>query len=268
MKSSCLVLVFCLALAGLSGRAQEALVPSSQDVRPNQITAEAWKIYELANQARAESGAAPLQWDSSLAEAARKHAERMSTEETLSHHYPGEPELAQRASEAGAHFSLIKENVASGADPQAIHEAWMNADESNASLVSTDMDRTGVAVTTRNGALYAVAVYARFAKPMTQEQVEVAVAAVLQKQGMVVAQNRQDARWRCMGREGLSVPPVASQVLQSPNMNSLAESLDQSLSDVHFTKAAVGSCPAKNVSKWETQFRVAVLFYNSWIGVN
>ncbi len=209
-----------------------------------------------------------MQWDPSLAEAARKHCERMSTADALSHHYPAEPDLAQRAGEAGAHFSRIKENLASGADPQAIHDAWMNSDESNASLISPDMDRAGVAVVARNGALYAVAVYARFAKPMTPEQVEVAVAAILQKHGMVVAQSRQDARWRCLGREALSVPPVSSQVLQSPDLASLTESLDQSLADAHYTKAAVGSCPAKNVSKWETQYRVAVLFYASWIGVN
>jgi hypothetical protein len=129
------------------------------------------------------------------------------------------------------------------------------------------MDRAGVAIVAHNGLLYAVAVYARFAKVLTQEQVEDAIAAMLRARGIPVAQNRQDARWRCAGRGILSVDPASALVFQSPDLSSLAATFDQTLSQTHFARAAVGSCPAKDAAKGATQYRVAVLFYSSVIGV-
>jgi uncharacterized protein YkwD len=52
-----------------------------------------------------------------LAAAARRHCLRMAAEGPISHRYEGEPDLSERAAQAGAHFSLIEENVAVGPDP-------------------------------------------------------------------------------------------------------------------------------------------------------
>ena len=97
------------------------------DGRSGTIQPEAWQIVQLANQARAAAGAGPLTWDPALSAAARQHCLRMAAEGPISHRYGGEPDLDQRAGQAGAHFSLIEENVAVGPTPARIHEEWMNS---------------------------------------------------------------------------------------------------------------------------------------------
>src|SRR5450432_2074915 len=85
------------------------------------------KLMDLTNQARAEKGLKPVAWDAPLATAARAHAEQMAREPQISHQYPGEADLSARAAKAGAHFSLIAENVAQGTSPGQIHGAWMQS---------------------------------------------------------------------------------------------------------------------------------------------
>jgi uncharacterized protein YkwD len=79
----------------------------SLNENPATIPPESWRIVQLANQARAEAGAGPLQWDAALAEAARQHCLRMAAEGPTEHRFGGEPAVAERARRAGAHFDLI-----------------------------------------------------------------------------------------------------------------------------------------------------------------
>jgi uncharacterized protein YkwD len=58
---------------------------SSLNGVPATIPPQAWQIVQLINQARAEAGAGPLQWDAALAEAARQHCLRMAAEEAVGH---------------------------------------------------------------------------------------------------------------------------------------------------------------------------------------
>src|SRR6202021_192694 len=53
------------------------------------------KEVQLINQSRAEAGARLLQWDTALAEAARQHCLRMTTEESTEHQYGGEPAVSE-----------------------------------------------------------------------------------------------------------------------------------------------------------------------------
>jgi uncharacterized protein YkwD len=95
--------------------------------RPLTIQPESWQIVVLANQARARQGAGPLKWDPALAEAARQHCLRMAAEGPISHQYGGEPDVSGRAGQAGAHFSLIEENVASAPRPPRFTTGWMHS---------------------------------------------------------------------------------------------------------------------------------------------
>src|SRR4051794_33614108 len=70
------------------------------------------QLVQLVNQARSQQGLAALAWDPALAAAAQQHAQWMARSAQLSHQYPGEPDLATRASNAGARFHEIAENVA------------------------------------------------------------------------------------------------------------------------------------------------------------
>ena len=68
---------------------------------------------------------------------------------------------AERAGQAGAHFSLIEENVAVGPTPAAIHDGWMHSPGHRTNLLNPEVDRVGIAVVASRGELYAVADYAR-----------------------------------------------------------------------------------------------------------
>src|SRR6202167_6041477 len=100
----------------------------------------------VGKEGRGQSGARALQWDEGLAAAARRHCLRMAAEGPISHRYGGEDDLSERAGHAGAHFSLIEENVAIGPTPAAIHDEWMHSPGHRANLLNPEVDRVGLAV--------------------------------------------------------------------------------------------------------------------------
>jgi uncharacterized protein YkwD len=100
------------------------------------IPPESQQILELVNHTRAGAGASPLQWDAALAEAARQHGMRMAAEGSAEHHYAGEPAISERASQSGAHFSLIAEDVAVGSTPADIHEEWIKSPDNRTNICS------------------------------------------------------------------------------------------------------------------------------------
>ena len=101
------------------------------------------QLLEAANRDRAAAGLRPLQWDVSLAAAARQHAQRMAQANTLSHQFPGEPPMQQRATQAGARFSLIAENVAEGPSAAHLHQQWMNSAPAPRQPSGSGIERSG-----------------------------------------------------------------------------------------------------------------------------
>ena len=273
MKSECPAWILCLVLAAPLGWAQAGSSLSTQEAKPDHVSANAWQLFLLANQARAAAGIVPLQWDPALAETARKHCERMSSEGEISHRGSSESMLEQQAGDGGTHFSLIKENVALASDPEGIHEIWMDTPWSRDNLLDPDFDRAGVAVVALHEMLYAVAVYSHsmkapaLAKVLTQEQVEDTVAGLLRAYGLSIALDKSDARNLCAGRTMANVAPSFVEIWQNWDMSKLPDVLKQLLPQAHFRKAAVGSCPAKDVDGTLRQYRVAALFYSSGTGV-
>jgi hypothetical protein len=269
MKISRSAWILCLVLAAPFGWAQAGFSPSAQEAKPDQVSANAWQLFLLANQARAAAGVAPLHWDAALAVTARKHCERMSVEGENSLRSSSESMLEQRAGEGDAHFSLIKENVALASDPDGIHERWMDTPWSRDKLLDPDFDRAGVAVVAFHEMLYAVAVYARSAKAptpaemLTREQVEDMVAGLLRAHGISIAEDKSLARKLCTGLTPTYVTPGNVEIWQNSDMSKLPEDLEKRLRRKEFVKAAVGSCPAKDVIGRQRQYRVAAFFYNT-----
>ncbi len=97
-------------------------------------------LFESANHERTAHGLAPLKWSATLAGAARQHALRMAARNTLSHQLPGEPGMADRASQAGARFSSLAENIAEGPSAEGIHKQWMNSPPHRANLLDAQLD--------------------------------------------------------------------------------------------------------------------------------
>lgn len=120
-------------------------------------------LFESANRERVAHGLPPLEWDAKLARAAHQHALRMAKQNSLSHQFPGEPDLPARAIQAGSRFSAIAENVAEGPSAANIHAQWMKSSHHRANLLGTDLNSVGIAVTERNRQLFAVEDFSRAA---------------------------------------------------------------------------------------------------------
>ena len=230
------------------------------------IQAEAWRIVQLANQARAAAGARPLKWDPELAVAARQHCLRMAQDGQISHRYRGEQEPAGRAAQAGARFSLFEENVALGPDPATIHQQWMHSPGHRTNLLNPAVDRVGVAVVAGRRGLYAVADYSRNVPALTQAQVEARVAAMMQSRGVGVVRGANAAREACSTNDG--IPKAESGMRtrfvmrwQDTELNRLPSELTKQLASGRFSRAEVASCPLQEAQGWFTAYRIAVLLY-------
>ena len=237
-----------------------------QDGRRMSIQSEAWQLVVLANQARAAAGAGPLKWDAALAAAARQHCLRMAAEGPISHQYSGEPDVSARANQAGAHFSLIEENVAIGPTPAAIHDEWMHSPRHRDNLLNPEVDRVGVALVASRGVLYAVADYERAVPVLAQSQVEAAVAGLLRASGVKVLGDATVARGVCVTNRGLpslkSGPqPRFVMRWQDADLSQLPQALVDRLATGRFRSAAVGSCPPQGQEGTFTAYRIAVLLY-------
>lgn len=113
-------------------------------------------LLAAANQARAAQGLAPLRWNESLAEAARRHAEIMAEHGSAQHGFEGEPSLSARVKQTGARFSWLSENVTQGPTPVFIHGQFMQSAPHRANILDKDMDSIGIGVVDRGGQLFAV----------------------------------------------------------------------------------------------------------------
>ena len=238
----------------------------ARDERAGNLQAEAGQIFALANQARAQTGVGRLEWDPALAAAALEHCQRMAVEGPIAHRYGGEPDLGARAAQAGAHFSMIEENVAVGPSANAIHEEWMESPGHRANLLSPDVDRVGVAVVAARGVLYSVADYSRAVEQLSAVQVEARVAALVRVSGVTILSDSRLARAACATDEGL--PRTADGAMprfvmrwQDADLTRLPQALVDRLASGNYRAAAVGSCPAQISEGSFTAYRVAVLLY-------
>jgi hypothetical protein len=240
-----------------------AQAQSAREVTRQAIQPESWQIVVLANQARAAQGAGPLQWDPALGEAARQHCLRMAAEGPISHRYGGEPDLTERAGTAGAHFSLIEENVAIGPTPTAIHDEWMHSPGHRTNLLNPQVDRVGVAVVASRGVLYAVADYSKAVPVLTPAQVEANIGGLLRAKGMAILADPSDARAYCSqeGAARIARQPSFRMLWQEADLTILPQALLGRIASGQYRQAAVGSCPAQDVEGSFTAYRVAVLLY-------
>jgi hypothetical protein len=246
--------------------AQAALAQAAPGAPPQDQRVQAEQLFALANQARAAQGVGPLKWDPALATAALAHCQRMAAEGQIAHRYGGEPDLTERAGKAGAHFSLIEENVALGSYVAHIHEGWMNSPGHRANLLNASINRVGIAVVPANGVYYAVADYAREAEAMTPAQIESTVAALIRPSGVAIRRDPTAARGACAADHGMPASaenPQPEFVMrwQSADLSQIPQDLADKLASGRYSQAEIGSCPARNVEGDFTVYRVAVLLY-------
>jgi len=119
------------------------------------------ELLTYVNHARQAEGLPALQWNESLAAAARRHALAMARHGSAQHGFDGELSLSARVKQAGAHFSWLAENVAEGPTAKFIHSQFMISGSHRANILDRDMDSIGVGVVERNGQLFAVEDFSR-----------------------------------------------------------------------------------------------------------
>lgn len=245
-----------VALTGQSARRQVG------QVQP----ASAEQLFALGNEARAQAGLGRLQWDQALAAAALKHCLRMAAEGPISHRYNGELDLAARTGDAGAHFALIEENIATGPYPTVINQEWLNSPGHRANMLSRDVDHVGMAVVASQGVLYAVADYSRAVREMTPVQIEAAVAGLIRMSGIAVRKDPSDARVACAMSSGLprrltGGEPGFVMRWQGADLQHLPQPLVDRLGSGRYHSAAIGSCQADGTENAFSSYRLAVLLY-------
>jgi hypothetical protein len=226
----------------------------AQDDNPSAPTPEEKQILDLTNDVRADQNLGPLKWDPALAAAAAKHNQLMHDQGELSHQYPGEPVLTDRAAQAGAHFSSIAENIAVGPNPGAIEREWLHSAPHRANIFDPRMDSIGISILRRGSDLYATEDFAHAVASADPGQVEAQVAALLQKQNLNVSKDDKfirDARESCEMNTGSAggTQPRFIMRWESSNMNQLPDQITQQIATGTFKSAAVGT------------YRVAVLLY-------
>lgn len=259
-----LFLLILMSVLPLAAAAQPQYNPYPQSGPASDMRVDAEQIFALANQARQQAGVGRLEWDAALAKAALAHCRRMAEEGPIAHRYGGEPDVAGRAALAGAHFSVIEENVAVGPSAPQIHEEWMHSPGHRANLLSPQVDHVGVAVVAAHGVLYAVADYSRAVRDLAPAQVEARVAALIRPSGVQLLGNPAMARAACRTDEGVpggGPEPRFIMRWQSGDLTQLPKQLVDRLSSGHYRQAAVGSCPAHSTEGSFSAYRVAVLLY-------
>jgi hypothetical protein len=237
------------------------LILSSPPAR-GQENGSAQTLFESANHERAAHGLAPLIWSATLARAARQHALRMAAQNTLSHQFPGEPGMAERASQAGARFSSLAENVAEGPSAQSIHQQWMNSPPHRANLLDAQLDSVGIAVAERKGVLFAVEDFSLAAGKLSVEEQEGIVDAKLRSRGLRLLSYTSDARRSCVLDNGYAGSHAPSFVLHyaTTDLQSLPDLLEQRIQTGHYHAAVVGACPSDAMIGY-SNYRIAVLLY-------
>ena len=225
--------------------------------------AAARQIFALTNEDRQAQGLSPLQWNDALAGAAQAHAAIMAQEPQLSHQYPGEPPLMQRAAAAGAHFQAIAENVAMAPNAEAVERVWMHSTPHRENILDPKMNALGIGVVERGGYLYAVEDFAEAQQALDRQQVEQRVQDLLRAQNIDASLAAGPAEQACPMQHGMPPGTGARSIVrfETPDLSQLSSGVVQQIRSGGFTRAAVGACAPMANNPAFTTYRVAVLLY-------
>lgn len=252
MKLMTIVYLLMVACAGATNAA-------TQTPQPN--VAEQY-LFAAANQDRVNNCLPTLVWNENLAVAARLHAYQMAKREQISHQFAGEQDLATRAGHAGAHFSLITENVAEAPDASRIDELWMASAGHRANLLDVKVDSVGIAVIRAHGEFYAVEDFARTLAKLSIQQQEAQVGRLIASGQLAVLPTTPAARQTCAMQRGFagSRQPWFLMRYTTSNLSRLPPELISQLKSGKYRQALVGACDQAAKGPF-TAYSLAVMLY-------
>ncbi len=242
IQKAILLLILCAALA-----AQAQKSPQEK------------QLFAQLNASRKEAGLPALEWDESLAQAAREHTERMVAANELGHVLKGEPTVADRLGAAGVHFNRSGENVGYDTDFNDMHRSWMDSPPHRENILSPDYNAVGIGVgRTDEGLWYGTQDFAHALVQRTATQAEDVVArsfaAMRKKEERPPLERTTDPQVKAfacrMAQTGkldshaaLQLPGVQAAVVYNNGIaEDLPESARQAARNRRFEKFAVGAC--------------------------
>jgi len=251
----CLTIIAAIVLAAL------LLTPTLHAAPATPQSTADLTLLNAANRDRAAAGLAPLQWDANLAAAARQHALLMAQRNALSHQFPGEPPVQDRARHAGARFSLIAENVAEGPSIPGLHTQWMNSAPHRANLLDRELNSIGISVVQSGNMYFAVEDFSTSVPSASLEEQEQQVASQLAARGLRDVATTADARRTCELERGYSGQrPSTVMRYETADLRQLPDDIDRRLTGGPVHAAAIGACDAAPASTF-ARYRIAILLY-------
>jgi uncharacterized protein YkwD len=100
--------------------------------------------FAALNDARQRQGLKPLQWDNKAAAIARGHSEDMVRSGFVGHNSPTTGDVEARFKRAGLAGAVMRENVARGYGPWAIHQSLMHSPGHRVNILADDVTHVGI----------------------------------------------------------------------------------------------------------------------------
>jgi uncharacterized protein YkwD len=219
-------------------------------------------LFNAVNAERTQRGLHPVRWDDALYQAASYHASIMAAHNTISHQFSGEPELSTRGARAGAHFSVISENVAMAPDAVQIHDLWMKSPHHRDNILDDTVDHIAIRVVRRNNELFAVEDFEKAVATLSLNEQEERVAILVQSTADVtILPATAESRRTCEMSTGWSGTRKPWFVMRytAGDLNHLPDTLVSKLNSGKYHSAAVGACTA--ASQNFSTYNIAVLLY-------
>jgi uncharacterized protein YkwD len=223
-------------------------------------------LFDHVNEARVLTGLPALRWDTNLAAAARKHCSLLVQHEELSHQFPGEEGVKERARHAGAEFSVVAENVAVAGSPDEIHYEWMHSPPHRANILDAELTAIGIAEMPGNKGLYAVQDFSLAVEKLSLAEQEEKIRALISAAGVRTADNPErtqwsDARKTCQMTGSFVGSAGVFLKFDSADLSQLPPRLKTLLATGKYRSAAVGACDPGNDPDGFTHYKIAVLLY-------
>jgi Cysteine-rich secretory protein family len=254
---ACIALLVAITVIFLS-----SFISPSFAAGADEPTASERELLESVNRERALEHLSLLKWNAALAVAARAHSDRMAREGNISHRFPGEPELSDRAIQAGVHYSKIAENVAEGPSLSEIHVGWMHSPGHRANILDPNLDSIGIGVSERNGQLYATQDFARAIQSMSFAEQERRFGALLQAEGFRLERDPAEARKACESGHADTSRMRAMYEFHyvTSDLSALPKQLETAIRLGQYHTAAIGACDGGEQTR-SGMYRLAILLY-------
>ncbi|HUO17786.1 MAG TPA: CAP domain-containing protein [Verrucomicrobiae bacterium] len=179
---------------GLGQNQQPMLQPASAktpDIPFDTESAAEQRLLELANQARQQAGAPPLELDPGLSHAALIHAQSMLEAQQLSHQFSGELSLPQRLAIATSlQLDQEAENVALDYDADHGHQHLMLSPPHRANLLNPAYNVVGLGVVRSGDRLYIVQDFGHALPNYSSAEIKERIAAAVNQTRRVQNQSQ------------------------------------------------------------------------------